>query len=92
MKGLINCEDGQADLGLYCPHMAEDTFSHGADLMTNRYTVFTITLNRPSKICSRQHSIFTFLLAEKISSDITCESSACQMIHMKCQDLFSLIF
>ena len=26
----------------------------------------------------------------KINLDISCESSAWQMIHMKCQDLFSL--
>ena len=31
-----------------------------------------------------------FLFSEKISLDISYESSAWQMIHMKCQDLFSL--
>ena len=31
-----------------------------------------------------------FNLSEKISPDISCESSTKQMIHMKCQDLFSL--
>ena len=36
--------------------------------------------------CSRQH----FLFSEKIRFDISCESSARQMIHMKCQALFSL--
>ena len=25
-----DCADAQSDLGLSCPHMAEDTFSHGA--------------------------------------------------------------
>ena len=31
-----------------------------------------------------------FNFSEKTSLDIRCESSAWQMIHMKCQDLFSL--
>ena len=31
-----------------------------------------------------------FYFSEKTSIDISCESSAWQMIHMKCQDLFSL--
>ena len=31
-----------------------------------------------------------FYFSEKISLDISCESSAKQMSHMKCQDLFSL--
>ena len=47
-----------------------------------------LTLKAPSKICSRRHSNFYFL--EKTSLDISCESSAKQTIHMKCQDLFSL--
>ena len=48
-----------------------------------------LTLKAPSKICSR-HSIFFFCyFSEKTSLDISCESSAKQMIHMKCQDLFS---
>ena len=33
-----------------------------------------------------------FYFSEKTSLDISCESSAWQMIHMKCQDLFSLNF
>ena len=33
---------------------------------------------------------FLFYFSEKTSLDISCESSAWQMIHMKCQDLFSL--
>ena len=45
----------------------------------------------PSKIYSRRHSKFFFcVFSEKTSLDISCESSAKQMIHMKCQDLFSL--
>ena len=31
-----------------------------------------------------------FFFSEKTSLDISCESSAWQMIHMKCLDLFSL--
>ena len=33
---------------------------------------------------------FCFNLSEKISLDISCEASARQMIHMKCQASFSL--
>ena len=33
---------------------------------------------------------FFFFFSEKTSLDISCESSVWQMIHMKCQDLFSL--
>ena len=33
---------------------------------------------------------FLFYFSEKTSLDISCESSAWQMIHMKCQDLFFL--
>ena len=29
-----DCADAQSDLGLRCPHMPDDTFSHGAALMT----------------------------------------------------------
>ena len=54
--------------------------------MSFRLTVH-LTLKAPSKICSRRHSIFFF--REK-SLDISCESSAKQTIHMKCQYLFSL--
>ena len=44
-----------------------------------------------SKICSRRQSkIFFFYFSEKTSLDISCESSAKQTIHMKCQDMFPL--
>ena len=33
---------------------------------------------------------FFFFFSEKTGLDISCESSAKQKIHMKCQDLFSL--
>ena len=33
---------------------------------------------------------FFFFFSEKTSLDISCEKSAWQMIHMKCQDLFSM--
>ena len=35
--------------------------------------------------------LLSLLLSKKIKLDITCESSAWQMIHMKCQGLFSQI-
>ena len=54
--------------------------------------VFALTLKAPSKTCNRQTSkfLYIFYILEKISIDISCESSAWQMIHMKCQDSFSL--
>ena len=58
------------------------------------FLLFFLTLKAPSKICSRRHSFFFYYyyyyFSEKTSLDISCESSAKQMIHMKCQDLFSL--
>ena len=52
---------------------------------------YVLTLKAPSKICSRWHSIFFFYFPEKISLNISCESSAWQTIYMKCQEeLFSL--
>ena len=35
--------------------------------------------------------IFSFYFSKKISFDISCESSAKQTSHMKCQDIFSAI-
>ena len=34
--------------------------------------------------------LFIYFFLEKTSPDISCELSAKQTIHMKCQDLFSL--
>ena len=50
-----------------------------------------LNLKVPSKVCSRQHSKKKKKKKnfEKISLEISCESSAPQTIHMKCQDLFS---
>ena len=50
-------------------------------------TVLVLTLEAPSKLCSRRRSkIYIFYFSEKTSIDISCEL---QMIHMKCQDMFS---
>ena len=49
-----------------------------------------LTLKVPSKICSRRHVKILFYFSEKTSVDISCELSAKQTVHMKCQDLFSL--
>ena len=48
-----------------------------------------LTVRAPSKIiCSRRHSnSFFFHFSEKTSLDISCAE---QMMHEKCQDLFSL--
>ena len=45
---------------------------------------------RQAKFVAGDIQIFFFFFSEKTSLDISCESSAKQMIHMKCQDLFSL--
>ena len=37
-----------------------------------------------------QQTTFFFFFSEKTNFEISCESSAWQTIHMKCQDLFSL--
>ena len=49
-----------------------------------------LTHKVPSKICGRWQSYLFFLFSEKPSLDISCELSAWQTIHIKCQDLFSL--
>ena len=50
--------------------------------------LLTLTLKAP--ITTAAVDNFSFYFSEKTSLDISCESSAKQMIHMKCQDLFSL--
>ena len=43
--------------------------------------------------CSKQHSkifIYIFIISEKTGLDISCELSAKQTIHMKCQNFFFL--
>ena len=47
-----------------------------------------LTLKAP--ITTAADNFFYFYFSEKTSIDISCESSAWQTIHMKCQDLFSL--
>ena len=54
------------------------------------YFIMSLILKAPSKISSRRQSIFCFYFSEKISLDISCESSVKQTIHMKCQDFLSL--
>ena len=51
---------------------------------------FTLTLETPSKNCSRRHFIFYFYLSKEIRLDVSLESSARQRIHKKFQVLFSL--
>ena len=49
-----------------------------------------LTLKSAKQNCSSQHSIYYFFFfPEKMRLDISCESSARQMIHMKYQALFS---
>ena len=51
-----------------------------------------LILKASNKIYSIQHFRFLYFcyFPEKISLDISCDLSAWQMIHMKCQDFFSL--
>ena len=50
-----------------------------------------LILKVPITIAADNNSdFFLIFFLEKTSHDISCESSAEQMIHMKCQDLFSL--
>ena len=51
------------------------------------YTLFFSILKVLTKNCSRLNSIFV-LLFFKIRLGSSCESSAWQMIHIKCQALF----
>ena len=61
-----------------------------------RYQMFLpcFTPKAPSKLCADDIlsccCCYYYHFSEKISLDISCESSAWQTIHMKCQDLFSL--
>ena len=58
---------------------------------TNWYTVFVLTLKAPVTTAADEiFFYFFFIFSEKTSLDISCELSAKQTIHMKCQDLFSL--
>ena len=40
------------------------------------------------KIFVADNILISFFFSEKISLDISCDSSARQMFHMKCEDLF----
>ena len=59
-------------------------------LMYYRKSDTYLPLKRQAKFVADDIFFFFFFFPEKTSLDISCESSAKQMIHMKCQDLFSL--
>ena len=50
---------------------------------------FILTLKKPSKFVADDILMYPFFISETIYLNISCESSACQTNHMKCQDLFS---
>ena len=53
-------------------------------------TVSELILKAPITTAADENFFyFIFYFSEKTSLDISCESSAWQTIHMKCQDLFS---
>ena len=55
------------------------------------YTFVQVSLTLKALITTAaDDSCFFFYFSEETSLDISCESSAWQMIHMKCRDLFSL--
>ena len=48
MKALISLCNAQADMGLRCPHMPEDMFSHGAvHMWSTKPRVDVAVSNRP---------------------------------------------
>ena len=53
----------------------------------NIWTVSSLTVKAPNKICSRRHFNFLLLSFEEIRLDFSCESSALQRIHLKHQVL-----
>ena len=54
-----DCADAQADLGLRCPYMPDDTFSHGeADLMIN---VWLVPVTILTKMLIYYHKLVFFL-------------------------------
>ena len=56
----------------------------------NQCITFLLTLKAPSKLTAEDILNFLFYFLEKIRLIISYELFAKQMIHMKCQDLFSL--
>ena len=62
-----DCADAQADLGLCCPHMPEDTFSRGtahlfSDTLSDDIVVKTLKLNSTCKcVCKYFFSLKTLL-------------------------------
>ena len=52
--------------------------------------VFSRAMKNDNTLTLKQESHFFVYFSEKIKLDISCESSARQAIHMKCQILFSL--
>ena len=63
-------------------------FSCGVKLCSSN--CFLLTLKAPVTTAADDNFFNFFYFTEKTSLVISCESSAWQMIHMKCQDLFSL--
>ena len=53
------CADAQADLGLHCPHMAEDTSSHSAALMI--FFLKSLFCSNSDSICYIQTIFVSFL-------------------------------
>ena len=64
------------------------SFAHNKDIAKYRWAAFT--LKAPITTKSDDNFDFFFYFQMKTSLDISCESSAKQMIHMKYQDLISL--
>ena len=52
--------------------------------------MYQLTLKPPIAAAADNNFDYFFYLPEKTSPDISCELSAKQTIHMKCQNLFSL--
>ena len=76
------------DLGISSQNLIHLWWSYSE--LSQQLTI--LTLKAPSKICSRWHSIFFFYFSEKTVLIFHVNHLPRQKtIHMKCQDLFSLI-
>ena len=59
------------------------------DMASLLFKEFFLTLKVPITTAAEDpFNFYYYYYSQKISLDISCESSAKQMIHMKCQDFF----
>ena len=76
-------------LGTFRPRGLHQSGYKNITLHTHAILRCCLTLKAPVTTAADDNFIYLFF-SEKTNLDISCESSAKQTIHMKCQDLFSL--